>query len=301
MLYSFNDAKAPTTRQIQYFEMLGNRAIWYKGWKAVTYHGRLPWESGSKWTFDEDKWELYNVEEDFSECHDLGDKNPQKLRALVEMWWAEAGKYNMLPLDDRTQERLLGRAELEKEKTSYTFYPGTVRIPEGSAPHIVNRSYTITTEVEIPANAAQGPICAIGGISSGWSLYIKDDLLVYCHNYLGKRTYTRSTKEVPTGKKVKLCHQFEKIGKEKFGAGGIGRLYINNEKVGEDQIPTTMKFRYSVDESFDIGRDSASPVSEEYKTGAQFTGENIEKVIVDLAGEKHIDHEAQTRIIMKRQ
>ena len=107
MLYSFIDANAPTTKQDRYFEMLGNRGIWYKGWKAVTYHGRLPWESGSKWRFDEDKWELYNVEEDFSECHDLAEKQPEKLRQLQDMWWAEAGEYNVLPLDYRLQERLM--------------------------------------------------------------------------------------------------------------------------------------------------------------------------------------------------
>ncbi len=102
--------------------------------KQLPIHGRLPWESGSKWTFDEDKWELYNVEEDFSECHDLAEKHPDKLRQLVELWWAEAGKYNVLPLDDRLHERLSGRAMLQKEKTSYVYYPGTVRIPEGTAP-----------------------------------------------------------------------------------------------------------------------------------------------------------------------
>jgi arylsulfatase len=106
MLYSFNDANAPTRKQIQYFEMLGNRGIWHNGWK-VTFHGRLPWESGSKWSFDEDKWELYNLEEDISECHDLAEKCPEKLRQLVELWWAEAGKYNVLPLDDRLHERLI--------------------------------------------------------------------------------------------------------------------------------------------------------------------------------------------------
>jgi arylsulfatase A-like enzyme len=299
MFYSFNNVDAPTTKQIQYFEMLGNRGIWYKGWKAVTFHGRLPWENKARWTFDEDKWELYNVEEDFSECNDLADKNPQKLRELVEMWWAEAGKYNVLPLDDRFQERALARAVLEK-KTSYTYYPGAVRIPEGSAPHTSNRSYTITAEVEIPSSGAEGPICAIGGSSSGWSLYIKDRHLVYCYNRLSKRIYIRSTKEVPTGKKVKLRYQFEKTGQEKFGAGGIGRLYIDGEKVGEGQIPRTVKFRYSLDESFDIGLDSASAVSEEYKSRAEFTG-RIEKVVIDLVDERLVDHEAEARIAMKRQ
>ena len=301
MLYSFNQANAPTTKQIQYFEMLGNRGIWYKGWKAVTFHGRLPWENNAKWTFDEDKWELYNVEEDFSECHDLADRNPQKLRQLLEMWWAEAGKYNVLPLDDRFQERaaIPKGTEGEKERPSYTMYPGTVRIPEGSAPHTLNRSYTITAEVEVPSNGAEGPICAIGGVGSGWSLYVKDRHLAYCYNHVSNRYYVRSSKEVPTGK-VRVRFEFEKTGKEKFGAGGIGRLYINKDKVGEGEIPHTNNFRYTLDEGFDIGRDSGSPVTSEYKAGAQFTG-TIRKVVIDLSDEKHIDHEAEARIAMKRQ
>lgn len=110
----------------------------------------------------------------------------------------------------------------------------------------------------------------------------------------------RSKKEVPSGN-VNLRFEFEKTGKEKFGAGGIGRLYINDEKVAEAQIPRTVKFRYSADESFDVGHDTGSPVTDEYKAGAQFTGGNIEKVVIDLAGERHIDHEAETKIAMKRQ
>ena len=102
MFYNFNDGNAPTQKQVQYFEMLGNRGIWYKGWRAVTFHGRLPWESQANGGLIEDKWELYDVENDFSECHDLAEKHPEKVRELVEMWWAEAGKYNVLPLDDRT-------------------------------------------------------------------------------------------------------------------------------------------------------------------------------------------------------
>jgi hypothetical protein len=151
---------------------------------------------------------LYNVEEDFSECHDLAEKNKDKLRQLVELWWAEAGKYNVLPLDDQLQERFMGRAVLEKERTSYTYYPGTVRIPEGSAPHTVNRSYSITAEVDIPADgSAEGPICVIGGIASGWSFYIKNHLLVYCYNYLTKHTYIRSTTEIT----IPITSEFVKI------------------------------------------------------------------------------------------
>ena len=295
MFYSFNDAMTPSRKQAQYFEMLGNRAIWYNGWKAVTYHGRLPWENKARWSFDEDKWELYNVEEDFSECNNLADKHPEKLRQLVELWWVEAGKYNVLPLDDRFSERVVSRDQIDKEKKSYLFYPGTVRVPESSAPHFKNRSYRINAEVEIPEAGAEGPVCAIGGVGGGWSLYIKDKKLVYCYNYLGKYYYyLRSTENVPAGK-VKLGFEFEKTGKEKFGAGGLARLYINGNKDGELEISRTVRFVYSMGESFDIGRDTGTAVTPEYERRAEFTG-TIRKVMIDLAGEKHIDPEAEARM-----
>lgn len=237
MLYSFNDTKAPTTKQVQYFKMLGNRGVWHKGWKAVTFHGRQPWESEAKWSFDKDKWELYNVEQDFSEYNNLAHKQPDKLRHLVEMWWAEAGKYNVLPLDDRISLRLLARET--KEQPSCTYYADAVRIPQGSAPHTKDPSHRITAEVESPTNGAEDPICVMGGASSGWSLYIKDQKLVYC--------------------------------------------YI-----------------YAIYETFDIGLDSGTPVTNEYKHGARFNGK-IEKVVIDLLGERHIDPEAEARIAMKRQ
>jgi arylsulfatase A-like enzyme len=302
MLYSFNDTNAPTTKQIQYFEMLGNRAIWYNGWKAVTYHGRLPWENAAKWSFDEDKWELYNVEEDFSECHNLAGKHPDKLRQLVELWWAEAGKYNVLPLDDRTVSRFGGREEgKEEEQKSYVFYPGTARVPMHVAPRTLNRSYNITAEVDIPSNGAEGPIVCIGGVENGWSLYIKDKRLVYCYNYLGKQTFfVRSTKDIPAGGKVKIGFEFEKTGTQKLGAGGIARLYINNNKVGEGEIPKTVKFLETVGETFDIARDTGTAVTKEYKDGARFTG-MVKKVIVELVGKRHLDPEAEARIAIKRQ
>lgn len=254
-----------------------------------------------EWSFDEDKWELYNVEEDFSECHNLAEKNPKKLHQLIEMWWAEADKYNVLPLDDRKQERLISREILKKEKTSYTYYPGTVRVPAASASHVKNRSHSITAIVDISSQVPEGPICAIGGVGSGWSLYIKDEHLVYCYNNNGNHYYIRPTKKIPIrGGQLRLRFEFEMTGKEEFGAGGIGRLYIDNEKTGEGEIPHTVRFIYAVDETFDIGRDTGSPVTDEYKAGAVFTGV-IKKVVVDLAGERHNDPETETKIIMKRQ
>jgi arylsulfatase len=293
MLYSFNDAIAPSRKQVQYFEMLGNRAIWHNGWKAVTYHGRLPWENKSRWSFDEDKWELYNVEEDFSECKNLAYKHFEKLRQLVELWWVEAGKYNVLPLDERFAERQGAKGEEGQEKKSYMFYPGTVRIPESSAPHFKNRSHSVTAEMEIHEDGAEGPICAIGGLGGGWSLYIKDRKLVYCYNNIGKYHYLRSTEDIPSGN-VKMGFEFEKTGKEKFGAGGIVRLLINGKKVGELEIPRTVRFLYSMGESFDIGRDSGTVVTPEYKPRTECTGK-IKSVKIDLVGEKLRDLEAESQ------
>ena len=176
-----------------------------------------------------------------------------------------------------------------KERTSYTYFPGTVRLPPQNQPHTKNRSHRITAEVEIPTDGkAEGPICALGGLDAGWSLYIKDGLLTYCHNCMGELYYVRSTKKVPAGKNVKLRFEFEKTGKEKFGAGGIGRLYINDDKVGEGEIPRTVKFMYANYEGFDIGVDTGTPVSDETKSGERFTGK-IEKVVIDFFGERHID------------
>jgi hypothetical protein len=214
---------------------------------------------------------------------------------------AEAGKYNVLPLDDRLQERLIVARTGARERTSYTYYPGTVRLPPQSQPHTKNRSHHISAEVEIPDDGkVQGPICALGGLGAGWSLYIKDRKLTYCLNCMGELYYVRSEKDVPAGKNVKLRFEFEKTGMEKFGAGSIGKLYINDVQVGEAQIPRTIKFVYANYEGFDIGIDTGTAVTDEYKQGARFTGK-IEKVMIDLFGERHKDPEAEIKAVMKSQ
>jgi arylsulfatase len=294
MLYSFNDARAPTRKQSQYFEMLGNRGIWDKGWMAVTFHGRLPGEPAARWSFDEDRWELYNVGDDFSECHDLADQEPQKLREMIELWWAEAGKYNVLPLDDRMHARLAAREELQ-ERDSFVFYPGAVRIPEASAPNVKNRSHTITADVVVPEGGADGVLCAIGGVTAGWSFYVKDRKLVYCQNCVGTYYYVRSKEDVPAGK-LSLRFEFRKTGEHK----GTGRLYINDRVVGEGVIPHTVPNIYSATESFDVGCDFGSPVSEEYSPPFRFTGE-IKKVTIDITGKPHRDVDAEMRTVMTRE
>jgi arylsulfatase len=290
MNYSFDDPKAPTTHPTQYFEMLGNRAIIDGKWKAVTYHGRKPWEDTAAWGFDEDHWELYDLEKDPSECHDLmqgrdranlEDPMVKKMIELVGLWWAEAGRYNVLPLDDRFQSRALARLGLTEERTKYTFYPGAVRIPESSAPHTLNRSWAVDATVEIPVGGANGPIVVMGGDTNGWSLYLKDGKPTFCYNLASiEITYIRAKDALSPGRHV-VHYEFEKVGKEPVGAGGVGRIFVDGNKVAEGEIKTTTAFMYSLDETFDVGCDKGAPVTSEYEALASFTGK-IVRIDMDL-------------------
>jgi arylsulfatase A-like enzyme len=291
MNYTFDDASAPTTHPTQYFEMLGNRAIVDGKWKAVTYHGRKPWENVAAWGFDDDHWELYDLEKDPAECHDLMEgrdtanlKDPmvKKTIELVGQWWAEAGRHNVLPLDDRFQERSLGRAGLASTQTKFTFYPGMIRVPEHVAPNTMNRSWAIEAIVEIPKGGAEGPIVVMGGDTNGWSLYLKGGVPTFCYNLAGiEITYIRAQKALNAGRHV-VRYEFEKRGKEPFGAGGVGRLSVDGHKVAEGEIRMTTAFGYSLDETFDVGCDKGAPVTSEYRALASFTGK-IVRIDVDLA------------------
>jgi arylsulfatase len=313
MKYTFDDAKAPTTHSTQYFEMLGNRAIVDGKWKAVTYHGRKPWENEAAWGFDDDHWEVYDLEQDPSECHDLMEgkdlsnlKDPvvHKMVELVGLWWAEAGRHNVLPLDDRFQERLLGRAGLAEARTSFTFFPGAVRIPEPSAPDTKNRSWELEAEVEIPQGDVQGPIVAMGGDTNGWSLYVKDGKPAFCYNLIARQfTYIRGKDMLKPGRHT-IRFEFEKTGKEQYGAGGTGRLFVDGKKVGEGKIPRTAAFGYSIDETFDVGCDTGAPVTDDYRPLASFTGKIVQVKVElrpDFARDVKRETEAQVTHAMVRQ
>ena len=314
MNYSFDDAKAPTNHPAQYFEMFTNRGMVSEGWKAVTFNERLPWESRSKLdSVDDQQWELYDLEDDPAESKDLikgrnlGDlKDPfvRKFIDLVGAWWAEAGKYNVLPLDERFNERLLGRGDLYATREQVTFYPGAVRIPEGNSPDTKNRSWVMTAYVEIPEGGAEGPICATGGDTNGWSLYVKDNKPVYSYNLAGSQfTYIRSSDPLKPGKH-NIRYEFEKTGKEPVGAGGIGRLFVDGKKMAEQKIPRTSAFGYSLDETFDVGCDKMSPVTDEYKPQAEFTGKIIKidfDLKPDLTQEKEAKDQAELKAAMIKQ
>jgi arylsulfatase len=287
MLYSFDKANAKGTRKVQYFEMLGHRAIYQDGWIAAVRHGRLPWEAGmgTSKTFDQDSWELYDVNHDFSEANDLAAKYPDKLKQLQEVFWAEAEKYQVLPLDDRLTERMNPalRPSLIEGRTIFTYYPGA-RMPDGAVAPTQNRSHTITAYLDIPEGGAHGVLVAAGGVAGGFSFYIKDGRPMYEYNYAERRTKVTSTEALAPGPNV-VRTEFH------YDGGGLGKgatvsLFVNDKKVAAGRLEATIwPGRYSADETFDIGEDSGSPVSEDYASPNRYTG-TIKKVVIDSAPAK---------------
>jgi arylsulfatase len=204
MVYSFDDAKAKSVHRTQYFEMLGNRAIYNDGWVAATTPAILPWVVGATSVSVEDyKWELYNVEKDFSEANDLAAQEPKKLRQLQDLFFAEAGKYNVLPIDNSKIERfdVNLRPSLTRGRTEFTYYPGMVRIPEGSAPDFKNKSHRITADVDIPAGGAEGMLLTQGGRFNGLGLYLLKGKPVFYYNLVGvERTSIDGKETLAPGK-----------------------------------------------------------------------------------------------------
>jgi len=307
MVYTFEDAKAPSERVTQYFEMLGNRALYHNGWVAGCLHGRLPWETGGGGlSFDEDTWELYNIENDFSQANDLAAKEPAKLRDLQDRFMAEAAKYNVLPLDDRFAQRAdpsLKPSHMRGKK-KFVYPPGTIRIGERSSPNTKDVHHTLAAEVVIPDGGAEGVLVCCGGISSGYSLFMKNNKLYWEHNYYGEVRYrVESTETIPPGRQI-LSAEI-KVDKEgKPGTGGTTTLRIGKKKVGEGRFEQQVFGYFTVNETFDVGCDTVSPVSDLYESPFPFTGE-IVKVMVDVSEatfeELAAQHELRARVAMATQ
>jgi arylsulfatase len=282
MLYSFNDAKAPNKHTTQYFEMTGNRAIYKDDWVARTIH-RAAWEFQPRTTLDKDVWQLFNVNEDFSEANDLAATNPKKLQELQKVFLKEAVKYNVLPIDDRSLERLnpeiAGRPDLMGTRTSLTLYDG-MNVNEGAALNTKNHSYTVTADVDLADASSNGVIISQGGRFGGWSLYMKDGIAHHQYNYLGlERSNVAATKTLTAGHHV-IKYEFS-IDEAKAGAGGTAVLSVDGEQVAEGKIPKTHPYLQSMDEGINVGADHETPVSEDYKEGDnKFTGK-IQKVTIE--------------------
>ena len=282
MLYSFDGAKTPTKHTTQYFEMFGNRAIYQDGWVARTIH-REAWEFQPRTSLDKDVWQLFNVNEDFSEANDLAATNPKKLQELQKVFLKEAVKYNVLPIDDRSLERLnpeiAGRPDLMGTRTSLTLYDG-MNVNESAALNTKNHSYTVTADVDLADASSNGVIISQGGRFGGWSLYMKDGIAHHQYNYLGlERSNVAATKALTAGHHV-IKYEFS-IDEAKAGAGGTAVLSVDGEKVAEGKIPKTHPYLQSMDEGINVGADHETPVSEDYKEGDnKFTGK-IQKVTIE--------------------
>jgi len=299
MLYSFNDAQAKGRHQTQYFEIFGNRAIYHDGWLAGTVH-RAPWETKPRATLENDIWELYDTGTDFSLSNDLAAKNPGKLREMQDLFMKEAEKYYVLPIDDRTLERLnaalVGRPDLMAGRTSLTVYEGMTGMSENVFVNVKNRSHTITAEVQIPKGGAKGVILAQAGRFGGWSLYLKNGKPTYTYNFLGLKRYTiAGTQPVPAGKAA-IRFEFAYDGGG-IGKGGTGTIFVNGKRIGQGRIEQTQGYGFSADEGADVGEDGETPVVENYGVPApyKFTGK-INKVTIDLEEMKKAEKAEEDRL-----
>ena len=338
--HTLEDAESPSKRKTQYFEMLGHRSIYHDGWRAV-----CPWPgpsfaeagtgfgnpiSAEKLTdLDANHWELYHVDEDFAENHNLAPKRPSTLEtvgealgvveeteedaahrarliAMIAQWYVEAGKYNVMPVDGRGPIRVMDeRPTIAVTRTSYTYYPGTQPVAVSAGANVMNRPHSITADVEIPEEGVEGVIFSHGGSDGGYSLYVKDGKLQYVHNYMASEYFqVESVEKVPAGVH-RLRFEFEVTGQPDIYAGkgvpGRAQLYFDDKLVGTSDFPYTTPLIFGVaGGALECGMDSGSPITPEYAPPFEFTG-TIDTVTVEVSGELIKDSEAEIRQIMARQ
>ncbi len=298
MRYSFDKASAPTTKETQYYEMLSTRGIWHKGWKAATEHGPLI----DKGKFDKDRWQLFHVEKDRAELHDLADKHPEKVKKLADLWLAEAKKYNVLPLNDLGVH---GLHELEfkaakPESGRYVYYPETTEIPEASAARTLGNSFKILAEVELTGDT-QGIICAQGSRFGGYALFVKGGKVCFVYNFLGIPPEQRLVANAPKLGKHIVGIEFikEKPGPNMEALGKM-TLYVDEEAVASGDFRTQTGHYALAGEGLCIGYDSGDAVSSEYKGRFAFAGGRIVKVIYDVAEDHYVDIEKRFAAAMAR-
>jgi len=301
MRYSFGDAKADSKRETQYYAMLGTRAIYHKGWKAVARHGAI----SGKGKFMEDKWELYNIETDRSESNDVSAQFPEKKLELIATWFAVAGANNVFPLDDRTaiEQLTVERPEPAEARDNYTYYANTSEIPEGVAPNIRNRSFGIlaTCNVSDP-KTAQGVLMTQGGVAGGHTLFLKDGKLNYVYNFLGiEEQKVVSSDFVPKGDVI-LGIKFNKEKENPKGcANGTATLYVNDTEVGKATIRTQPGKFALAGEGLVIGRMGADSVTKECKGSFTAKGATVKSVTINVSGDHYRNLEAEALAMLSRE
>ncbi len=315
-VHALDDAKAESKHHTQYFEMLGHRSIYHDGWRAV-----CPWpgpsftEAGAGFgnpipaatltELDAKGWELYHVAEDFAENHNIAEGNRAKLIEMIAAWYVEAGKYKVLPVDGRGMPRMLDeRPQITRDRTHYTLYPHTQAVPYNAGPRLLNRTHSITADVDIPASGAEGALVSFGGVDGGYTLYVQDHKLHYVQNYVARDyLHVESTVPVPAGRH-ELRFEFEVAGPPDFANGkgtpGRAQLYIDRQLVGQADFPHTTPFSLGLTGGITVGADPGAPVAPFYEPPFEFTG-TIHSVTFDVSGDVIQDSEAEMRLIMARQ
>jgi hypothetical protein len=307
MVYSFDDADAADRHDLQYFEMFGNRGVYFRGWSAVTKH-RTPWllTGITPPDFDDDIWELYDGSKDWAQANDLSKEMPEMLHKLQRLFLIEAAKYNVLPLDDRTAERfnsdIAGRPTLV-HGNSQLFFPGMGRLSENSVVNIKNKSFSITAEIEVGGSPADGVIIAQGGKFGGWSVYFKKGAAKFVYNLLGIQHFSTEATEAISGGKHQVRMEFAYDGGG-LAKGGDVTLYYDGNEVGKGRVEATQPLLFSADETTDIGYESGTPVAPDYSgRGGRFNGK-IHWVQLDVGTDDHdhfIDPEERLRVAISRQ
>jgi arylsulfatase len=301
MRYSFDNAQASTKRPTQFYSMLGSRGIWHEGWQAVTTHPTI-----SGWShFNDDVWELYHTAVDRSEVHNLAAQQPDRVRELVNLWFAEAGANGAFPLDDRSAVEIFNtpRPQLTTPRHRYSYYPDVAAVPGHQAVNTRNRSFTIGALVDLPASGAHGVLFAYGSRFGGHALYVKDNRLCYVNNFVGiaEQRIIADT-ELPVGQNLILSASFDKDGEESPGtATGTVSLYVGDKKIGEGRIKT-QPGDFGLGSAVTVGR-SRGAVTSDYpgERPWRFTGGTIRRVAVDVSGEPYVDLAREAAAMLARE
>jgi arylsulfatase len=303
MRYSFDTATIPSAKTTQFYSMLGTRALWHDGWKAVTTHPAL-----SGWDhYEQDTWELYDTEADRAELRDLAAEHPEKLTELIGLWFYEAGVNHAFPLDDRSALEILltPRPQLVAPRDRYVYRPGGVEIPESVAVNVRNRPYSIGAQVDIPAPGAEGVLFSHGSRFGGHALYVKDNRLCYVYNFVGQAEQKIvATEDLPTGENLLLSASFDKTGELPRGvAQGTLSLHYGDRLVGEGKIQTQPGKFSIAGEGLNTGRDAGEPVTDDYPGTAPwaFTGGTLHRIAVDVSGAPYIDLEREAAAMLARE
>lgn len=302
-------------RSTQYFEMIGHRSLYHRGWRAV-----CPWPGDSfaagkpfgtpitaddLRALDERGWQLYDLEQDPTESTDVAAEHPERLHEMIALWYVEAGRYGVLPIDGRGQQRFAEpRPQITKDRQRYVYYPQTQSIPESAAAHLLNRSFVVSADVEIQ-DGDEGVMLCHGGNTGGYSFFLQDHQLHYVYNYVGAQEFHVASENGVTPGKHRMRLEFERDGEAdpRVGKGAPGRvrLFVDDERVAEGEIPVTIPLLMGLGGGLMCGRANASPITDLYAPPYVFTGQ-LQEVAIEIGREAlTLDEEAQMRVAMSRQ